>query len=268
MHLTARRIDMKKISLIIAPIILLSLSTPAFAQEAEITPTTEAGENLDLVAVLDLFQDSENLEEFEKALNTEENGINNIDLDEDGEVDYIRVMEQSNENTRVIVLQAMLGENEYQDVATIEVEKKGEEDVTLQAVGNEELYGENYCVEPVEETSTTTTTTIVHVYTWPVVRVIFLPGYRMWRSPWRWGLWPGWWRPWRPLPIATYRARHVRRSGFRITRRRRVRTSHFYKPRSSRRASQKTRRGARTQPKKTQPKRKTGTKPSEQPRRR
>ena len=265
---------MKKFSLIIAPLILLFLSTPAFAQDAEITPTTEAGENLDLVAVLDLFQDSESLEEFEKALNTEENEINNIDLDENGEVDYIRVMEQSNENTRVIVLQAALGEDEYQDVATIEVEKKGDEDVTLQAVGNTELYGEDYCVEPVQEsTTTTTTTTIVHVHTYPLIRLMFGPGYRPWRSPWGWGRFPGWWRPWRPLPMATYRGRHARRSGFRMTRHRRVRTSHFYKPRSSGRATHKKKGAGRTQPKKqpekTQPKKKPGgTKPDQKPTRR
>ncbi len=55
-----------------------------------VAPTSEAAEGLDLKAVSELFKDSENLEEFEKALNDPEVGINNLDLDENGEVDFIR----------------------------------------------------------------------------------------------------------------------------------------------------------------------------------
>ena len=40
------------------------------------------------MAVAELFKDSKDLEAFEKALNDSEVGINNLDLDEDGEVDF------------------------------------------------------------------------------------------------------------------------------------------------------------------------------------
>ncbi len=122
---------------------------------AEATPATEAGEDLDLYGVLELFIVAEDLEAFEKALNDPKSEVNNLDLDGNGEVDYIRVEEHVEGNTHVIVLQVPLGENDYQDMATIEVEKLANEEYTLQAVGNEEIYGANYIVEPNPEGSPT-----------------------------------------------------------------------------------------------------------------
>ena len=40
------------------------------------------GDNLDLYAVLNLFQESKTIEDFEKSLNEEKTGINNLDLKE------------------------------------------------------------------------------------------------------------------------------------------------------------------------------------------
>ncbi len=70
---------------------------PAFAQDTT-TAVSQVGDDLDLYAVLDLLEESENLEEFEKALNDEKREINNLDLNEDGEVDYIKVEEHVEEN--------------------------------------------------------------------------------------------------------------------------------------------------------------------------
>ena len=39
----------------------------------------------------------------------------------------------------------------------------------------------------------------VNVWFWPGVRFVYAPGYVVWRSPWRWGWYPKWWRPWRPV---------------------------------------------------------------------
>jgi hypothetical protein len=114
----------------------------------EANPATEAGENLDLHGVLELFRVAENLEALEKALNQESSEVNNLDLDENGDVDYVRLEEHVEGLVHVIVLQVPLGENDYQDVATIEIEKMSDNDFTLQIVGNEELYGENYIIEP------------------------------------------------------------------------------------------------------------------------
>ena len=50
-----------------------------------------AGDNLDLYAVLTLFQKSKTIEAFEKTLNDEQTKINNLDLNLDKKVDFIKV---------------------------------------------------------------------------------------------------------------------------------------------------------------------------------
>jgi len=206
---------------------------PVVARD-DTTAVSNVGEDLDLYAVLELFEEAEDLEAFEKALNSEDKGINNLDLNEDGEIDYIKVDETIEENTHLIILQVEIKENEFQDVATIEIEKKGEDDYVLQAVGAEELYGEDYIVEPDTEASSSSTT-VVYVHSWPVIRVIFRPGYRAWRSPWRWRARPPWWRPFRPVARSAYRnrwARSTRRARYRRTTvRRSTRGRNMYKSR-------------------------------------
>jgi hypothetical protein len=206
---------------------------PGFAQETT-TAVSLVGEDLDLYAVLDLFAESESLEEFEKALNNEDQGINNLDLNGNGEVEYIKVDEIVEENTHLIILQVEIEENEFQDVATIEIEKKSDDDYTLQVIGAEELYGENYIVEPVTDTSSTTTT-VVHIHTYPVVVVMYSPVYTPWISPWRWRARPPWWSPWRMVARSTYRnrwAKSTRRSRYRRTKvKRSTRGRNMYKSR-------------------------------------
>src|SRR5512136_904604 len=49
------------------------------------------GDNFNLYAVMKLFQESETLEGFERALNDENSRINNLDLNGDNLIDYITV---------------------------------------------------------------------------------------------------------------------------------------------------------------------------------
>jgi hypothetical protein len=214
----------KILSYLITMLIVASSLTFAQDDETTITPLTEAGENLDLQAVMELFMDSETVEDFEKAINDSTNEINNLDLDETGEVDYIRVVEYVDGDTHVLVLQVPLAENEYQDVATINIEKT-DDDYIIQAAGDPEIYGEDYYVElePEEEAQTSNTTVIV---------VMYGVGYSPWVSPFRWRVYPVWWRPWRPHPVTVYRSRVVRhhRRAYRHTRNRRtVRAHNTYK---------------------------------------
>ncbi len=166
-----------------------------------VAPTSEAAEGLDLQAVSELFKDSKNLEEFEKNLNDPDEGVNNLDLDDNGDVDYIRVVEEIADDTHVIILQAALGEDQFQDVATIEVEKgDGDEAYNMQVHGNDEIYGENYYVAPAH----------VHIHTWPVIAWIYRPVYRPYRSAFYFGFYPRWWRPYRPVTFNVYHKRTVR----------------------------------------------------------
>ncbi|HLP71285.1 MAG TPA: hypothetical protein VK155_00180, partial [Bacteroidales bacterium] len=62
------------------------------------------GDNLNLYAVMNLFQESKTIEEFERKLNEEDSRINNLDLNNDGYVDYINVTDHADGNVHTIVL--------------------------------------------------------------------------------------------------------------------------------------------------------------------
>ncbi|MCG9910692.1 MAG: hypothetical protein MH137_05255 [Flavobacteriales bacterium] len=184
------------------------------------------GDNFNLAAAMDIFQKSPTLEEFEKNLNLEDKRVNNLDLNNDGQTDYIKVLTYQKDNLHTIVLQVDLSRNESQDIAVIYVEKKGE-NVTIQMIGDEELYGKEYIIEPATSRSSAGTpnpgyqgdgtTVIVNNTTtnnyynsnntnyapqpayWPIVTYMYSPVYNPWYSPWYWGYYPRWWRPWRPF---------------------------------------------------------------------
>jgi hypothetical protein len=191
-----------KASILAALFCAISLvNSPVFSQDVTVVESSsDAAEGLDLQAVAELFKDAKDLEEFEKSLNDPEIGVNNLDLDDNGEVDFIRVMEEASDDARVIVLQVALGENEFQDVATIEVERKGEEEYDMQVRGNEVIYGPDYYIAPVE----------VHVHPWPIFGWLYRPVYHPFRSAFYFGFYPNWWHPWRVVHVNVYRTRTVR----------------------------------------------------------
>ena len=178
------------------------------------------GDNLNLFAVMKLFQESKTLEEFERNLNDENSRINNLDLNGDNQIDYINVFDNVTGDVHNIVLQVAIDNKERQDVAVFTVERDKKGNVILQLTGDVELYGENYIIEPnyddtvADETPNpgytgnartvngrqvnVVRTTYVEVAAWPIVTYIYTPGYVVWRSSWYWGYYPPYWRPWRP----------------------------------------------------------------------
>ena len=180
------------------------------------------GDNFNLYAVMDLFQKSETLEGFERSLNDENSRINNLDLNNDNYIDYIRVIDYVDGNVHTIVLQAILDRDDSQDVAVFTVEKFRDGSVQIQLIGDEALYGKNYIIEPYyaetpnpgytgrprKQNVQVVRTTYVSVNAWPVVRFIYLPTYRVWRSSWYWGYYPSYWSPWRPYYYHYYYGYH------------------------------------------------------------
>ncbi|MFZ2287566.1 MAG: hypothetical protein WAV93_11325 [Bacteroidales bacterium] len=171
------------------------------------------GDNLNLYAVMNLFQESETLEAFERDLNAENSRINNLDLNGDNMVDYITVSDYVDRDVHTIVLRTALSRNEQQDIAVFTVEKLRNGAVQIQLIGDEALYGRNYIVEPIyaetpnpgykgrtvyRDNVTVVTTTYYEVAAWPVIRFIYNPYYVSWRSAWYWGYYPVYWNPWRP----------------------------------------------------------------------
>jgi hypothetical protein len=197
--------------------LLLAASSALKAQDRPDEYLGLPGDNLNLYAVMHLFQNSETLEGFERSLNDPETIINNLDLNGDNLVDYIMVYNYADGNIHTIVLRVALNENEQQDVAVFTVEKLRDDAVQIQLIGDEALYGANYIIEPVyDETpnpgyATTVTkkvktrrnvtvvrTTYYEVASWPVIVYIYQPTYRVWRSAYRWGYYPVYWNPWAP----------------------------------------------------------------------
>jgi hypothetical protein len=179
------------------------------------TPATEAGEDFDLFGVFGVFEESDDLEDFEKKLNSQENDVNNLDLNKDDEVDMIRLVEYEEGTTRLIVMQAVLGDNDYQDVATIELEKFADDNISCQIIGDEDMYGPDYIVEPSPEeasivSSNSMAVVFVSVHLWTPVRFIFRPGRVLFVSAVIWHPRPIWFRPWRPIARATWRNRVMR----------------------------------------------------------
>lgn len=115
----------------------LLFTTAMFAQNRTTVTATnyDVSDNLDLKAVASIFGDSRDLEDFERRLNDPDLQISNLDLNGDNEVDYLRVVESTQGNTRLVVVQAVLDRDVYQDVATIEVERSGN-DIQVQVVGD------------------------------------------------------------------------------------------------------------------------------------
>lgn len=156
----------------------------------------EISENLDLEAVASIFADSEDLADFEARLNDPEAKINNLDLNKDEYVDYLRVVETADEDVRLVAIQAVLGEDLYQDVATIELEKDEAGEVQVQVVGDVYLYGPNVIVEP------------IYVYRPSIFRWFWRPYYRPYRSVYYWGYYPAYFKVWRPFRPHIYK-KHV-----------------------------------------------------------
>src|SRR6187551_1594598 len=70
---------------------------------------SDISDNLDLTAVSSIFGESQNLNDFERRLNDPKLQISNLDLNNDNQVDYLRVIESVENNTHIIIIQSILG---------------------------------------------------------------------------------------------------------------------------------------------------------------
>ncbi len=202
---------MKAIQAIYMLIVFAAATTVMTAQDYPDEYLGLPGDNLNLYAVMNLFQESETLEKFEQNLNSEESMINNLDMNGDNLIDYISVSDYVDGNVHSIVLRAALDRNEQQDVAVFVVEQLSNGAVQIQLIGDEALYGQNYIVEPIyaetlnpgytgktyRSNVNVVTTSYNDIAAWPLIRFIHHPGYSVWRSSWHWGYYPTFWRPWK-----------------------------------------------------------------------
>lgn len=212
------------------------------AQYDDAFPTGYEGDNFSLEGALDIFKNSSSIKQFERKLNTRDNWVNNLDLDFDGRTDYIRVEHKRQGDFHAIILQAIVGSWELQDVAVIEIEKVSRRDAILQIIGDEDLYGEEIIVEAYDRNtlvrdrryrpSYSSRVSYVNVYNWSSVQYIFRPNYVTYVSPFYHHYYPTWWSPWNRCgwDIFRPRVRHYQ-AFYRPVRVHRVRNVHdFYRP--------------------------------------
>jgi len=166
------------------------------------------GDNFSLEGALEIFKKSASPEEFERMINDTEARVNNLDLNGDGYIDYIRVIDMYEGNVHTFVLQAVISEIESQDIAVITLEKLANGRAILQITGDADIYGVETIIEPTSEVRTyagvNTSRVVVNVWSWPLVRYIYGPYYSVWVSPWAWNYRPYWWSPWRPVLYYDY----------------------------------------------------------------
>jgi hypothetical protein len=191
-------------SILLLTMCLISFSS--FSQSENDVPLLGLpGDDLDLYAVLNLFQKSKTIEDFEKALNGEKTGIVNLDLNNDGNVDFINVISKQDGDDFLFILQDPISENETQDVAVISVSKDAAGKFSMQIIGDKDLYGKDYVVEPRSESTESVTsnpaytgsdpvtvnvqatTQVVVVAATPIVQYVYSPMYVPYYPPYYYG---------------------------------------------------------------------------------
>ena len=182
-------------------VFLLSILLATIGVSAQQTVTVQAqsyqvSDNLDLEAVAITFGESKNVEDFERRLNDPDNRISNLDLNNDGYVDFLRVVEVEEKGTHLLVIQAVIGQDLYQDVASVIVEGENRTTATVTIVGNRDIYGNNYVIVP---------RYVVRpiIFDW-----FWAPGYAIYRSLWYWDYYPHYYHHYHCLGYHSYH-RHI-----------------------------------------------------------
>lgn len=188
----------------------IAIGSSLLAQDTARDSTGLPGDQFNLEGALDLFKRNLEMEGFEKALNTDSNRVNNLDLDGNGRIDYVRVETQREGNAAYVVMKVAVSATESQDVAVIAIEKTGEESAILQIIGDEALYGPDAIVEPYAEEQGMAPSkgpsapelhgffVTVNCWFWEPVPWFFSDRWYAYHSPWYWGYYPPWWNTWAP----------------------------------------------------------------------
>lgn len=176
---------MRRLTWMLTLLLALGVTESVRADETITVSSTssEVAAGLDLKAVAKIFASAKDLEQFEAILNNPDSSFVNLDLNGDGDIDYIRVVETGSGDNHLIVLQAVLAKDIFQDVASIRVVKDEAQNIQVTITGDEKIYGTNYVITP------------VYIYRPVIYDWFWGPYWYCWNSPYYWGYWPGWWHP-------------------------------------------------------------------------
>lgn len=176
-----------------------SKKQPVETTNIQVIQQSSAADGLDLRAVGDLVTTTKTAEELEKKLNIPGNKINNLDLNEDDKVDYIKVTEFKNKDIYGFSLTTELDKDkkEEQEIATIQIEKDVNDTVKVQTHGNSSIYGNNH----------------YHYRSGISMGDMLIMGYLLsnhtpYYSPWGWNRYPNHYSSRRPMRHDQYRSYH------------------------------------------------------------
>ena len=170
--------------------------TPKHKTVTTVTVTSFNGDMcfyLDLNAVAAAFAESRSVREFEQLLNSSRYMINNLDLNRDGWIDYLRVIETRNGYYHALLIQSCLAPGVFQDVATLVAERRSDM-LYVEVIGDPYLYGYNYIVRP------------VFIKRSPMWNTYGQSNYTAWSSPYYWGYYPSYYTQPKPIYLNHYQA--------------------------------------------------------------
>jgi len=148
---------------------------------------------LDLNAVAAAFAEARSVREFEQIINSSKYMINNLDLNRDGWIDYLRVIEGRSGAYHTLLIQACLAPSVFQDVATLVAERLADR-LYVEVIGDPYLYGYNYIVRP------------VFIKRPPMWEVYGHASYSPWSSPYYYNYWPSYYTQPKPIYLNHYQA--------------------------------------------------------------
>jgi VCBS repeat-containing protein len=157
-----------------------------------VTPEVQnLGDNLNLQALGELVKNSTSAQDIENKLN-QQGSINNLDLNNDGQVDYIKVTEYGSGNQRGFSFTVDVADGQTQEIATIEV-AQGANNAQMNIQGNQQLYGNNGYYQ----SSYSLTDLMIMSY-------LFRP-HPYYYSPYHYGYYPSYYHSYRSRPYSSYR---------------------------------------------------------------
>lgn len=178
--------------------VFVSLMWPSKPKEnynVNVQTITSASEGLDLQAVGALVKKAKDGEHLERLLNDKKEGLNNLDLDLDDKVDFIKVTEYGDAKVKGFSLTTEPASGEEQEIATIEIEKSEADKASVQVRGNQNIYGNNH----------------YHHSYFPIGSFLLwsylLRPHTPYYSPWRYGAYPTYYRPYSTVNTTTYRSK-------------------------------------------------------------
>ena len=159
-----------------------------------LTVDSQAKDGLDLKALTELVKNGASAEGIENKLN-QPGGINNLDLDENNEVDFINVTEYGNKSdAHGFSFTVKLDNGEEQEIAEIEIEKSGD-NAEIVTRGNQQIYGQNHSYHSYHPIST--------FLLWSYL----MRPHPFYYSPWHHGYYPSYYGHYRPVGRSIYRTR-------------------------------------------------------------